>query len=224
MSSQGISLGGATLNLASNRSDNYGVLRVLIQNSGTSAGGWHICGPAPKAPLRLSAARTTTSRIVYDAATGQFGTGNDVALASTTFNLVSATAAAVVISEHSSTETILDAFRTTVTTTKTLGRYQLSPILSDFDPEWRDGNPTITYTSLDPTIATVDSASGLVTFQTSGTSRIVATASEEGQPDQTFELRLTGSVVGGESTAGPLTPVTIRPQNTSQYVLGSLQC
>ena len=96
-------------------------------------------------------------------------------------------------------------------------QYQLAYNLSQFNPTWAAGNPTISYSSLDPTVATVGSG-GLVTFAQTGTARIIVTATESGYANQTFEIRLSGTLSGGVQTAS-YNPITITSANIGQYVL-----
>ena len=210
-------LGGATLDVTSSRTDAYGVLRVLIQNDGTDAVDGTFSGLSEGDSVSVNGV-TYWITYQYNAETGQFGSGNDVALVSSLFQLSAAVADPYVITAaHSETATVLDAAATTDTTAVVINQYQLSHSLSQHDPDWAAGNPSITYSSLDSSVATVDSA-GLVTFHEAGTCRILATATEDGYPIETFEIRLTGVISGGVATVS-YEPITITSSNVGQYVL-----
>jgi len=151
----------------------------------------------------------------YNAEAGEFDTGNDVALCSSLFSVSAASVAPVLVDEH--TEHVLDAAQIFGTA---CDRYQLSANLSQQDPDWAAGSPQITYSSEDPTIATVTS-DGLVTFQPSIVDLheclILAVATEDGKPTQTLEFRLSG--VAHPDTLENYVPETITSENVGDYVL-----
>ena len=210
-----VSLNGATLNVTSSRSDAYGVLRVLVKGASSLAGTF--AGLAEGSQLTVGG-QTYYITYHYNSQTGQFGAGNDVALVSTLFGVTAKTAVPYTITAASrSTQTVLDATQVTSTTAVCSNQYQLSYNLSQFNPAWAAGNPTITYSSLEPSVASVSSG-GLVTFAQSGTCQIIATATESGYANQTCELRLSGTVSGGIQTVSYV-PITITPANIGQYVL-----
>ena len=211
-----VTLNGAVLDLESSRTDNYGVLRVLIQNNGGNAVDGTFAGLAEGDETTLGD-QTYFITYHYNAETGEFGMGNDVALVSSLFGVAAVAADPYIVPAHNETETILDATRTTSTTAIVSDRYQLSCHLSQFDPAWAAGGASIAFASLDSSVASVDT-SGLVTFQQTGTCGIIATATETGYADQTFEIRLTGNSSGG-ATNTSFDPQTIDSSNISQYVL-----
>ena len=209
------SLGGATLSVTTSRTDAYGVLRVLIRGAASLSGTF--AGLAEGSQLTIGG-QSYYITYHYNSQTGQFGAGNDVALVSTLFSVTAANAAPYTVTAASrSTQIVLDANQITNTSAVCSSQYQLTSNLSQFNPTWTAGNPTITYSSLDPTVATVSSG-GLVTFAQSGTARILATATESGYANQTFELRLSGTVSGGVVTKNYI-PIPITPANIGQYVL-----
>ena len=211
-----VMLNGAVLDLESCRTDNYGVLRVLIYNDGGNAVNGTLSGLPEGGEIAIGV-QTYFITYHYNAENGEFGTGNDVALVSSLFNVAAVAADPYRVSAHSEIEAILDAERATSTTAIASDRFQLSCYLSQHDPLWAAGGPSIAFASLDSSVASVDTG-GLVTFYQTGTCRIIATATEAGYAAETFEIRLTGTFSGGETTTS-FVPKAIDTSNISQYVL-----
>ncbi len=111
----------------------------------------------------------------------------------------------------------LDAYVRISHTDATADQYQLTEHLSQYDPDWAEGEPEFSYQSLDESVATVDST-GLVQFVHNGSCTIVVTASEGGYDDQTFAINLTGAIYGGETTK-VYSPIAITSENVGDYVL-----
>ena len=206
-----VSLGNATLNVTSSRTNpDYGTLRVLIQNDGTDP----VIGTfkdLPEGSPITTGDETYYITYQYNAETGQFGTGNDVALySSSLFNVsyVSTDGSPTYVDDGP----YLDAEQYMPTYCV---HYQLSIAMSQGDNGWPNGNPTLTYSSDTPSMATV-SNTGEVTFLQTGECRIRVVATEDGGYSQTFEVPLVGVCVVG---AMQYLPDAITSQNVGNYVL-----
>ena len=171
---------------------------MLIQNNGTDP----IVGTFNGLPER----RTDRSRHAayyityhYNAETGQFGTGNDVAICSSPFAVSATPLKALATTNYLSTREqrkdatyLLQAF---------CSECQLSPALwAAHDSAWASGTPSYSYI----TVATVDPDTGLVTFQPPSEGdggplecTILVTATEPGTPTQTFEVPVSGVCAEG---------------------------
>ncbi|MGA7698193.1 MAG: hypothetical protein WCB27_01180, partial [Thermoguttaceae bacterium] len=135
------------------------------------------------------------------AKTGEFGTGNDVALVSSpAFGVSSALLSSQTVTlDYASESHYLDA---TLVPRYTCSQFQLSTaVWTQQYPAW--ANATFSFMSEDSTIASVDPSTGLVTFlpqeEEEGsdcpTCRILVTATLAGQSPQTIEIRLTGASI-----------------------------
>ncbi len=177
-----VRLDNATLNVTSTRSptDDSGILRVLIRNEG----GNPVIGTFNNLPEGAEVDVPGDGRYFityhYNAETGQFGTGNDVALYSSLFS-VSLTAA-----EHHVQDQDAQRYYE--------GFDQLSINLSQRDPSWTGGDPQFAYYSDTPAVATVDQTTGHVTFLQNGVCQFHVVATEPGVDDQTFEFQTPGCV------------------------------
>jgi autotransporter-associated beta strand protein len=183
-----VALDDATLDVTSSRTNNnYGILRVLVQNDGTDAVAGTFAG-LPEGDTVTVNGVTYWITYQYNAEAGQFGTGNDVALVSSLFSVAAGAESQVVTATTS--EHIQDATREQ---DQLASQFQLHTSLSSHDPNWPVGDPQIAITDEDPTVATLDS-NGVVTFSQTGVCRILAVSpATEFTPEQTFELLLMGS-------------------------------
>ena len=218
-----VRLNNATLEVTSSRTDtDYGILRVLIESdSGTPVIGT-FNGLPEGAEVDVGGVRYYIT-YHFNAKTGEFGTGNDVALVSSpAFGVSSALLSSQTVTlDYASESHYLDA---TLVPRYTCSQFQLSTaVWTQQYPAWADA--TFSFTSEDSTIASVDPSTGLVTFlpqeEEEGsdcpTCRILVTATLAGQSPQTIEIRLTGASI--EDTY--YVPDTINGTDTSENNVGN---
>ncbi len=213
-----VDLGGATLDVTSTRADGFGIVRVLIQQPGSNAVVGAFAGLTEGDTLPPIDGVTYRITYQYNAEAATFGDGNDVALVSSLFSesWVKGTYTRW-IADPCLVQQVLDADVRFSHTDATADQYQLTEHLSQYDPDWAEGEPELSYQSLDESVATVN-GNGLVQFVESGSCMIVVTATEEGYDDQTFAINLTGQIYGGETTK-VYTPIPITSENVGDYVL-----
>jgi autotransporter-associated beta strand protein len=217
-----VRLNNATLEVTSSRTDtNYGILRVLIESdSGTPVIGT-FNGLPEGAEVNAGGVRYYIT-YHYNAKTGEFGTGNDVALVSSpAFGVSSALLSSQTVTlDYASESHYLDA---TLVPRYTCSQFQLSTaVWTQCYPAW--ANATFSFASEDSAIASVDPSTGLVTFlpqEGEGsvclTCRILVTAALAGQSPQTIEICLTGASI--EDTY--YIPDTINGTDTSENNVGN---
>ncbi len=221
-----VSLGNATLNVTSSRTNtDYGILRVLIQNDGTDPVVGTFKDLPEGSPVVVDGVNGEEEYFItyhYNAETGQFGTGNDVALCSSSYAMYAQLLADQATTDYEDTATpVEDA---TELLRASCSKYQLSPNLwAAHDPTWAAGSPTYAYQSKDTSKATVD-ANGLVTFLPPAGKKvggseidctILITATEAGMLPRTFEVPIAGFYMKEPAYI----PDTITAENVGNYVL-----
>ena len=215
-----VALGNATLSVSNSGMDNsHGVIRVLVKNDGTDAVSGTFNGLSEGSQLTVGGV-TYFITYKYNAEAGTFDNGNDVALCSSLVSVLAPVAtnpalvtAAYTTVTNTSTRDASEHLEAS-TTEKDISQYQLPTASSlsaangnfpSLSSPWPNSGYTVSYSSEDPSIASVNS-SGLVTFLTPGSCRILVSVSGGGStslapPLQTnLEFRLTGAYSGGVTT------------------------
>ena len=228
-----VNLGGATLSVNNSAVTNTnGGIWVLIKNDGTDAvTGNFIVNGVPIYDASTTFTVGTTKYFIdydYNADTGTFGTGNDVALCSALVSALAAPSNPHIVAAAYPTiidRNVRDAteHKETWTSEQDATQYQLptpatitnanytagyfSTISTLLSPSWPAiGQFTVSYQSENTSIALVNSSTGLVTFQASGTCDILLTVTGGGT-NTLFPLQA--------NLAIPLTGVVTTPTTTT---------